>query len=65
MLGVLERFPGARTTSDSFLKQDSTRANRVFRQVLEPIAMTPVEDFYRATGAARGLKCSYSASRSI
>ena len=43
---------------DAPLKQDSTRANRVFRQVLEPIAMTPVEDrgrrFYRATGAAKG-----------
>ena len=43
---------------DALLKQDSMRANRVFRQVLEPIAMTPVEDggrrFYRATGAAKG-----------
>jgi site-specific DNA recombinase len=43
---------------DALLKQDSTRANRVFRQVLEPITMTPVEDkgrrFYRATGAAKG-----------
>jgi hypothetical protein len=41
-----------------FLKQDSTRVNRVFRQVLEPITMTPVEEkgrrFYRATGAAKG-----------
>jgi hypothetical protein len=40
------------------LKQDSTRANRVFRQVLEPITMMPVEEkgrrFYRATGAAKG-----------
>jgi hypothetical protein len=47
---------------DELLKQDSTRANRVLRQVLEPITMTPVEDggrrFYRATGAAKGLKCS-------
>ena len=42
---------------DDLLKQDSTRANSVFRQVLEPITMTPVEDkgrrFYRATGAAK------------
>ncbi len=29
---------------DELLKQDSTRANRVFRQVLEPITMTPVEE---------------------
>jgi hypothetical protein len=43
---------------NALLKQDSTRANHVFRQVLEPITMTPVEDggqrFYRATGAAKG-----------
>ena len=43
---------------DAPLKQDSTRANRVFRQVLEPITMTPVEEkgrrFYRATRAAKG-----------
>ena len=46
----------------ALLKQDSTRANRVFRQVLEPITMTPVDNggrrFYRASGAAKGLKCS-------
>jgi hypothetical protein len=40
------------------LKQDSARANSVFRQILEPITMTPVEEsgrrFYRATGAAKG-----------
>jgi site-specific DNA recombinase len=43
---------------DDLLKQDSARANAVFRQILEPITMTPVEDkgqrFYRATGAAKG-----------
>jgi hypothetical protein len=43
---------------DALLKQDPTRANAVFRQILEPITMTPVEQdgrrFYRATGAARG-----------
>jgi hypothetical protein len=36
----------------------ATRANRVFRQVFEPITMMPVEDggrrCYRATGAAKG-----------
>jgi hypothetical protein len=40
------------------LKQDSARANSVFRQILEPITMTTVEErerrFYRATGAAKG-----------
>jgi len=40
------------------LKQDTARANNVFRQILEPITMTPVEEkgrrFYRATGAAKG-----------
>ncbi|HZP35340.1 MAG TPA: recombinase family protein [Methylomirabilota bacterium] len=43
---------------DALLKQDSPRANAVFRQILEPITMTPVEQdgrrFYRATGAAKG-----------
>ena len=36
----------------------TVRANHVFRQVLEPITMMPVEGkgrrFYRATGAAKG-----------
>ena len=36
----------------------TVRANHVFRQVLEPITMMPVEEkgrrFYRATGAAKG-----------
>jgi hypothetical protein len=40
------------------LKQDAAGANSVFRQILEPITMTPVEEsgrrFYRATGAAKG-----------
>jgi len=39
------------------LKQDAARANSVFRQILEPITMTPVEErgrrFYCATGAAK------------
>jgi hypothetical protein len=39
------------------LQQDSARTNSVFRQILEPITMTPVEErgrrFYRATGAAK------------
>ncbi len=43
---------------DALWRQDSTRANAVFRQILEPITMTPVEQngrrFYRGTGAARG-----------
>jgi len=47
---------------DALLKQDSARANTVFRQVLEPITMMPVADtgrrFYRATGAAKRWKCS-------
>ena len=42
----------------ALLKQDATRANTVFRQILEPITMTPVEEgngrrFYRATRAAK------------
>lgn len=43
---------------DALLKQDPARANSVFRQILEPITMTPVEEngrrFYQATGAAKG-----------
>jgi len=40
------------------LQQDSMQANAVFRQLLAPITMTPVDregkHFYRATGTARG-----------
>jgi hypothetical protein len=43
---------------NDLLKQDSARTNGVFRKILEPITMTPVEEkgrrFYRATGAAKG-----------
>ena len=43
---------------DELLKLDSTRVNRVFRQIIEPVTMTPGEEkgrgFYRATGAAKG-----------
>ena len=42
---------------DLLKKEDAARANSVFRQILEPITMTPVEEsgrrFYRATGAAK------------
>ncbi|MFI5341843.1 MAG: recombinase family protein [Candidatus Methylomirabilales bacterium] len=42
----------------ALLQQDSMRANAVFREMLEPITMTPVDHdgkhFYRATGTARG-----------
>ncbi len=38
--------------------QDSAGVNTVFRQILEPITLTPVErdgkGFYRANGTARG-----------
>jgi len=38
--------------------QDSAGVNTVFRQILEPITLTPVEKdgkgFYRASGTARG-----------
>ena len=40
------------------LQNDSARTNTVFRQILEPITITPVEEkgerFYRAAGAAKG-----------
>ncbi len=43
---------------DGLLQQDSARANAIFRQMLEPITLIPVEKegkrFYRASGTARG-----------
>ncbi len=45
-------------TLHGLLREDAARANAVFRQMLAPITLTPVEAngtcFYRARGAARG-----------